>query len=167
MRGTKSKDAFKRFRDGVRARALPLTEDRWEESDKCFREAIELDTELSFDQALAQEKGYPRAWSWMGYGVALSYFEGWRDKAVIDDAIKYADLSVKLDEFDYENHWVAAFVHLLDGDTTKVEEHMKEALELNEEDLNMGLLNEMADVLVWLGRPDDAIKLTKTGSADH
>ena len=99
----------------------------------------------------------------MAYGVALSYFEAWQGAAAIGDAVKYADLSVALDKFDYENHWVAAFVHLLNGDAKKAAEHMDEALYLNEEDLNMGLLNEMADVLVWLGRPDDAIKLLKRG----
>ena len=50
MRGTTSKNAFERFRDGVRARALPLNQARWQESDKCFREAIEIDTGVSLNR---------------------------------------------------------------------------------------------------------------------
>jgi len=159
MRGTRSKVAFEIFREGVRARALPLTRARWQQSDQFFRDAIAKDTGLTFEDALAKRCGFPRAWSWMAYGVALSFFEGWQGPKAIDDAIAYVDLSIELDEFDYENHWVAAFVHLLAGNIGKVDHHMQEALYLNEEDLNMSLLNEMADILVWLGRTDEAIKL--------
>jgi tetratricopeptide (TPR) repeat protein len=159
MRGTQSTDAFELFKAGVRARALPLTRERWEQSHKYFQEAIAVDTGDSFENAKTGRKGYARAWSWMAYGVALSYHEGWQGESAKAEAIDYAKISVEVDKFDYDNHWVAAFVHLLNGDTAKVEEHMNEALYLNEEDLNMSLLNEMADVLVYLGRTDDAIKL--------
>jgi hypothetical protein len=159
MRGTQSKDAFESFKVGVRARALPLTETRWQQSDQAFRRAIEIDTGLTFDQALEQRKGYPRAWSWMAYGRVLSYFENYPNAGTIAEGIQYADLSVELDPYDYDNHWVAAFVHLANGSAQQAEMHMNEALYLNEEDLNMNLLNEMADILTYLGRTDDAIKL--------
>lgn len=159
MRGTQSRDAFERFKVGVRARALPLTEERWLESHQAFQDAIAIDTGLTFDQARAQKTGYPRAWSWMAYGVVLSFFEKFPGAGTVAEAIEFADNSVQLDEYDYDNHWVAAFVHLVNGSAEQAEEHMNKALYLNEEDLNMNLLNEMADVLTYLGRTDDAIKL--------
>ncbi len=163
MRGTTSRAAFEIFREGVRARSNPFTQERWQASHDFFKKAIEKDTGLSFAEARAKRVGYPRAWSWMAYGLALSYFEGWQSASPLKDVEEFSDLALALDEFDYHNHWVAAFVHLLTGNTKRVEEHMNESLDLNEEDSNMNVLNEMADVLVWLGRPDEAVKLLDRG----
>src|SRR5262245_48114641 len=147
MRGTQSKEAFERFKAGVRARALPLTEQRWQESHQAFQEAIALDTGLPFAQARTQKVGYPRAWSWMAYGVVLSTFENFAGAGTFAEAQEYADYSVQLDPYDYDNHWVAAFVNLVNDNSAQAGVHMNEALYLNEEDLNMSLLNEMADIL--------------------
>ena len=96
MRGTQSTDAFELFKAGVRARALPLTQERWEQSHKSFQEAIAVDTGGSFENAKKERKGYARAWSWMAYGVALSYHEGWQGETAKAEAIDYAKISVEV-----------------------------------------------------------------------
>jgi tetratricopeptide (TPR) repeat protein len=159
MRGTTSKEAFELFRLGVRARALPLTLERWQASHAWFQQAIEKDTGLTFADARQAGVGFPRAWAWMAYGITMSYFEGWQPSTALDEALEYATRAVALDPYDYQNHWGAAFVHLVAGNVDQADSHKEEALYLAEEDLNMNLLNEMADVLVFLGSTDAAIAL--------
>lgn len=161
MRGTTSIEAFGYFKQGVQIRKLPLTQQRFEESTKWFKKAIKTDTGLTFNQAKDQDKGYARAWSWMAYGFAMACFEGWEGQAGLDKAVEYAQRSVNIDQFDYQNHWVASIARLINGEPTVARGHLDKALELCEEDLNMGLRNEMADIYVWLGEPDMAIDLIK------
>jgi hypothetical protein len=146
--------------EGARLRGKPLTLRIWEESDKLFRQAIAEDTGRSFEEARKQRVGFPRAWSWMAYGIAMSYFLGREGskETLIGEALDLLAISLEGDPHDYQNHWVAAFIHLVNGDVRRVEHHKREALYLNGEDQNTSVMNEMADVLVWLGRPNDAIK---------
>jgi hypothetical protein len=158
MRGTSSKTAFNLFRKGVHVRSNPITMELWAESEDWFRQAIEEDTGTNLESALAARVGYPRAWSWIAYGRALTWLEGWQDDKAgfLDSAVTFAELGVELDAFDYDTHWVAAFVHLAAGDANRAEGHRVEALDLVEEDHNPYLFNEMADILVWLGRAEEA-----------
>lgn len=161
MRGTNNRRAFELFMEGARLRGKPLTLAIWEQSDKLFAQAIEEDTGVSFEQSRKERSGFPRAYSWKAYGITMSYFlgrEGNKDQ-LIGEALDLVNIALEGDRFDYQNHWVAAFIHLVNGNTQAVEEHKREALFLNGEDQNTGVMNEMADVLVWLGRPNDALKL--------
>jgi hypothetical protein len=161
MRGTNNRRAFDYFWEGAKLRGMPLTLAIWERSDKLFRQAIEEDTGLGFEEARKKRTGFPRAWSWKAYGITMSYFLGREGskESLIGEALDLVGISLEGDKFDYQNHWVAAFIHLVAGNIDRVEGHKREALALNAEDQNTGVMNEMADVLVWLGRPDEALKL--------
>ena len=161
MRGTNKRTAFDLFMKGVQARSFPMTQSTWEDSDDWFRQAIAEDTAMSFDDARDAGVGFPRAWAWMAYGLALTAHEDWQPDSSLPEAVALADLAVQLDENDYDTHWVAAFVQLTNGNSTQAEFHRDEALYLVGEDRNLHLLNEMADVLVWLGKPDDAYMMLK------
>jgi tetratricopeptide (TPR) repeat protein len=164
MRGTTSKTAFNLFREGVRVRVKPIDMERWAESEGFFRQAIEADTGTDVESAFAARMGFPRAWSWIAYGRALTWLEGWQDGKTefLDSAVAFAGLGVERDPFDYDTHWVAAFVYLAAGDADRAETHRLEALDLVEEDHNPHLFNEMADILVWLGRADEAHQMLQT-----
>jgi hypothetical protein len=147
------------FMKGVHARALPMTQPSFVESDGWFRQAIAEDTGLTFQQADDAGIGYPRAWAWMAYGMALTAQEPWQVGGTIARAVELANRAVLLDINDYDTHWVAAFVHLVNGNSEQARVHRKEALYLVGEDRNLHLLNEMADVLVWQGKPQRAFEL--------
>src|SRR4051794_18446587 len=110
MRGTASRPAFELFKKGIEARKLPITQASWEESDSWFRQAIAEDTQKSFEDAYDARTGYPRAWAWIAYGIALTWLEGWQADSMLDLALDYVTIALEGDNNDYDNHWVAAFV---------------------------------------------------------
>ena len=155
MRGTTSKTAFKHFKQAIRG--FPVT------TQAGFDASVEL-----LKKALAADPNYPRAKGWLAYAYATGANDVWLKKSKHKAEAKWtqakalkvaeglAKEAVESDEGDYDNHWALAYVQLNKKSFGDAKASYERALDLN--DNNMNLLAEMADGLVHMGRPDDAIE---------
>lgn len=153
MRGTTNNAAYKLWRDG--RELLPIT------SQADFYKSLAM-----MKKAISLDGNFARAFSRLSYlyvtGVIDEWdFEpGWTDNKKLLEAQNAAKKAVKLDRYDYDTHWALAFVYLNRGNGKAAIQEYRTALDLD--DGNMNLLAEMADALVYVGKPDEAIqKLTR------
>ena len=155
MRGTTSKTAFKHFKQAIRG--FPVT------TQAGFDESVGL-----LKKALEADPDYPRAKGWLAYAYATGANDVWLKKSKHKTEAKWtraralkvaeglARQAVDADAGDYDNHWALAYVQLNKKDFDGARDSYERALDLN--DNNMNLLAEMADGLVHMGRPDEAIE---------
>ena len=93
--GTKNEQVFQLWKKGVRAMLLPYNEADINEAEECFKDAIELEAEqqtgkpTSFNEARANDLGYPRAWSRYGYVQMTRFIEGWRGQEILNEADEF------------------------------------------------------------------------------
>ena len=164
--GTKNETVFEKWKEGVRAMALPFTEADMSEAEKCFKEAIALEaTEqtgkpTTFEQARTADLGYPRAWGRYGYVKMTRFIEGW-DPDALPDANEFTERGVRLDKTDYDPHWDRAFYYQLTSNG-KPKQDFDNALNeyARAQDLNDGneeLRVEAAEVYVSIGDHDKAL----------
>ena len=147
--GTTNAAAYKLWKDG--RKLLPITSQaNFDESLAMMKKAISLDGK------------FPRAFSRLSYlyvtGVIDGWdFEpGWSDHKKLVEAQRLAKNAVSLDRYDYDTHWALAFVYLNRQNGKAAIPEYRKAVDLN--DSNMNLLAEMADALVYVGKPDEAIQ---------
>lgn len=107
-----------------------------------------------FEKAIEKDPTYARAWGWLAYALATSWTEGWADSGVLDVAKDYAEKAVFLEPEDYDTHWALAYVYSVRKELKAALNAYATALSLNSNDPD--LLVEMAETLVFVGRPDEA-----------
>lgn len=151
MRGTNNPDAFKAYLEGERLFSI-ISEADMNRSRKKFEDAITLDP------------SYARAHGYLSYTYARSVLAGWAPESDIKKAISLAKKAVKLDPNDYAPHWDLAFAYLNDRQFKMAMKEYGKALDLytNFTDLldrKHGLLAEMAEAYIYVGKPDKAIAM--------
>ncbi|MEQ3796392.1 tetratricopeptide repeat protein [Flavobacteriaceae bacterium MJ-SS4] len=112
-----------------------------------------------FNEALKVDPNYARAYT----GISLSYFNEWscqvwdRWEVSSKGAHKYALKALELDENDYQALMVLGRTYLYSEEYEKAEHCLRKSLRMNPNDaLN---LMSIAFLLVYLGHPDEALKL--------
>lgn len=153
MRGTSNRDAFKVYVEGERLFSV-ISESDMKKSRECFAKATKLDSKFA------------RAWGWRSYTTMRSIMVGWLPESDGKQAGEWAQKAVDLDPNDYATYWDLAFYQLNSGDFDKALKTYKKALDLYENftdwlDRKHGLLAEMAEAFIHVGKPKEAIALLK------
>ncbi len=151
MRGTTNRAAFKAYLEGERLFSI-ISKTDMDRSRKKFEKATDLDPKFA------------RAWGYLSYTYTRAVLAGWLPARQLATAEKHAKKAIALDPDDYAPHWDLAYAYLNGG---KFKEAMKEyetALDLYENwtdllDRKHGLLSEMAEAYVYVGKPQKAIDL--------
>ena len=153
MRGTKNRNAFKAYIEGERLFSV-ISKADMAKSRKNFEKATKLDARFA------------RAWGWRSYTTMRSIMVGWLPASEAKNAGAWAKKAVKLDPNDYATHWDLAFYELNCGDFDRALKTYQKALKLYETftdwlDRKHGLLAEMAEAYIHVGKPKEAIDLLK------
>ena len=114
-----------------------------------------------FELASKVDPNYARAYAGLAWTYANDYDYEWTDD--FDKAIKLASenasTAVRLDPSDYQAHWVLGWAYLYNREHEKAMASYLRARELNPNDAE--LLAEMANLLIYVGQPKQAIAQVK------
>ena len=77
-------------------------------------------------------------------------------------ALEMANTAVRLDPSDYQAHWALGWAYLYNRQHEKAAAHYARARGLNPNDAE--LLAEMANFLIFVGQPKQAIEQVKAGN---
>lgn len=110
-----------------------------------------------FEKARELDPNYARAYAGLAWTHALDYEYDWTEEyeAAVQTAMNLAREAVRLDDRDYRNYWILGWAHLYSWEHQLALNNYNRALELNPHDA--GLLAEMASLLIYTGRPEQAI----------
>jgi adenylate cyclase len=108
-----------------------------------------------FEKAVSLDPEYARAWGYLAYTTMRGAIHGWMEPGCSELALDYARKAVRLDSYDYANHWDLAFVLWNMRSFDQAMEEYRRALALNPNDAD--LLAEMGDTLAYWGSPGEAI----------
>jgi adenylate cyclase len=114
-----------------------------------------------FEQAVALDAGYADAYAWNGRAHLWLADYGWTEdvNAAIERALELGRKAVALDPASVLGHRVIGLVHLARGDYDQASAEIDRTLALNPSD-SVGL-QAYAEVLLWLGRIDEAIQASE------
>jgi TolB-like protein/class 3 adenylate cyclase len=120
------------------------------------REARQL-----FERAAGLDPGYADAYAWNGRAYLDLADYGWTEdaNAAVERALKLGRKAVMLDPESVLGHRVIGLVHLARGEYEQASAEIDRALALNPSD-SVGL-QAHAEVLLWLGRIDEAIQASE------
>lgn len=108
-----------------------------------------------FEKASQLDPDFARAWGYLAYLTMRAVIHGWADPAAEKVAVDFAKKAMKLDPYDYSNHWDMAFVLWNIRSFDLAMEEYRRALALNPNDAD--LVAEYGDTLTYWGTPQDAI----------
>jgi tetratricopeptide (TPR) repeat protein len=114
-----------------------------------------------FYAAAALNPSWSRPYTGLAWTDSMDYDFEWTDdyEKTTKDALANATRAVKLDDNDYQAHWALGWARLYNWDREGASESYKRALELNSNDPD--LLAEMANLLIYLDRPKEAVAQLK------
>ena len=128
----------------------------WYEWYKYRRESNTAAREL-FEKARKIDPNYARAYAGLAWTYALDYDFEWTED--YDNAVKLAlenaTTAVRLDPDDYQAHWALGWAYLYSGEHGKAAASYARARDFNPNDAE--LLAEMANFLVYIGQPKQAV----------
>ena len=109
-----------------------------------FRSTIELDP------------NFAPAYGYLSYTLVQAWLSGWDSSSEqLRHARELARKAVALEPDNFENHWCLAFAQLYSRQFDLAMATFENALRMNPH--STGLLNDMADALVFIGKPEEAI----------
>ena len=128
----------------------------------------------NFEAAAALNPTWSRPYTGLAWTYSMDYDFEWvgaPDRPVEDKdfedtakkALENANKAVQLDDKDYQAHWALGWAWLYNWDRDKAWESYKRALDLNSNDPD--LLAEMANLLIYLDKPKDAVDQLKKAIA--
>jgi adenylate cyclase len=132
----------------------------WYEWHKFTRESNAAARDL-FEQARKIDPNYARAYAGLAWAYADDYDYEWTDdyKETLKLTLEMAQTAVRLDPNDYQAHWALGWAYLYNRQYENAMAHYLRARELNPNDAE--LLAEMANFLIWIGQPKQAIDQVK------
>jgi adenylate cyclase len=134
----------------------------WFEWHKFTRESNQAARDL-FEKAKASDPTYARAYAGLAWTYAMDYDLGWTEDydGAVKKALDLATEAVQLDGTDYRSHWVLGWAYLYSWDHERAVASYNRALQLNANDAE--LLAEMGNLLIYIGKPQQAIDQIKDG----
>jgi adenylate cyclase len=132
----------------------------WHEWRKFTPEANRAARDL-FEKARAADPEYARAYAGLAWTYAMDYDLGWTEDydGAIKNVLDLATQAVRLDSNDYRSHWVLGWAYLYNWEHGRAIASYARARELNPNDAE--LLAEMGNLLVYIGKPQQAIDQIK------
>ena len=132
----------------------------WYEWHKFTRESNAAARDL-FEQARKIDPNYARAYAGLAWAHADDYDYEWTDdyKKTLKLTLEMAETAVRLDPNDYQAQWALGWACLYNRQYENAMAHYLRARELNPNDAE--LLAEMANFLIWIGEPKQAIEQVK------
>ena len=132
----------------------------WYEWHKFTREDNAAARDL-FEQARTIDPNYARAYAGLAWAYADDYDYEWTDDfdKTLKLALDMAETAVRLDPNDYQAQWALGWARLYNRQYEEAMTHYSRARELNPNDAE--LLAEMANFLIWIGEPNQAIDQLK------
>ena len=132
----------------------------WYEWHKFTREGNTAALDL-FEQARKIDPNYARAYAGLAWAYADDYDYEWTDDydKTLKLALEMANTAVRLDPNDYQAQWALGWAYLYNRQHEQAMAHYLRARELNPNDAE--LLAEMANFLIFIGQPKQAIDQVK------
>ena len=132
----------------------------WYEWHKFTREANAAARDL-FELARKIDPNYARAYAGLAWAYADDYDYEWTDDydKTLKLALENASTAVRLDPNDYQAHWALGWAYLYNRQHERAMAHYLRARDLNPNDAE--LLAEMANFLIFIGQPKQAIDQAK------
>ena len=132
----------------------------WYEWHKFTREGNAAARDL-FELARKIDPNYARAYAGLAWAYADDYDYEWTDDydKTLKLALENASTAVRLDPNDYQAHWALGWAYLYNRQHERAMAHYLRARDLNPNDAE--LLAEMANFLIFIGQPKQAIDQAK------
>jgi adenylate cyclase len=132
----------------------------WYEWHKFTREGNAAALDL-FEQARKIDPNYARAYAGLAWTYADDYDYEWTDDydKTLKLALEMANTAVRLDPNDYQAQWALGWAYLYNRQHEQAMAHYLRARDLNPNDAE--LLAEMANFLIFIGQPKQAIDQVK------
>ena len=132
----------------------------WYEWHKFTRESNAAARGL-FEQARKIDPNYARAYAGLAWAYADDYDYEWTDdyQKTLKLTLDMAETAVRLDPNDYQAQWALGWAYLYNRQYENAMAHYLRARALNPNDAE--LLAEMANFLIWIGEPKQAIDQVK------
>jgi adenylate cyclase len=132
----------------------------WYEWHKFTREGNAAAHDL-FELARKIDPNYARAYVGLAWAYANDYDYEWTDDydKTLKLALEMAKTAVRLDPNDYQAHWALGWAYLYNRQHERAVAHYLRARDLNPNDAE--LLAEMANFLIFVGQPKQAIDQVK------
>ena len=126
-----------------------------------FTQEGNLAARSSFERSRQADPNYARAYAGLAWTYASDYDFGWTDDydGTLRSALDLAETAVRLDPNDYRGHWALGWAHLYNREHDAAMANYNRARQLNPNDAE--LLAEMANLLIFIGRPQQAIEQLK------
>ena len=132
----------------------------WYEWHKFTRESNAAARDL-FEQSRKIDPNYARAYAGLAWAYADDYDYEWTEdfEKTLKLTLEMAQTAVRLDPNDYQAQWALGWACLYNRQHEQAMAHYLRARELNPNDAE--LLAEMANFLIWIGQPKQAIDQVK------
>jgi adenylate cyclase len=132
----------------------------WYEWHKFTREGNAAARDL-FEQARKIDPNYARAYAGLAWAYADDYDYEWTDDydKTLKLTLDMAETAVRLDPNDYQAQWALGWAYLYNRQYENALAHYLRARNPNPNDAE--LLAEMANFLIWIGEPKQAIDQVK------
>ena len=132
----------------------------WYEWHKFTRESNAAARDL-FELARKIDPNYARAYAGLAWAYADDYDYEWTEdfEKTLKLTLEMAQTAVRLDPNDYQAQWALGWACLYNRQYEQAMAHYLRARELNPNDAE--LLAEMANFLIWIGQPKQAIDQVK------
>jgi adenylate cyclase len=116
---------------------------------------------VRFEQARKIDPNYARAYAGLAWAYADDYDYEWTDDydKTLKLTLDMAETAVRLDPNDYQAQWALGSAYLYNRQYENALAHYLRARNLNPNDAE--LLAEMANFLIWIGEPKQAIDQVK------
>jgi len=114
-----------------------------------------------FEIAREVDPTYARAYAGLAWTYALDYEYDWTDQyeEAVAQALALSKKAVELDERDYRSYWALGWSYLYSWQHEQAEAAYNKARQMNPNDAE--LMAEMASLLIYVGRPQQAIHQIK------
>ncbi|MGO4440553.1 adenylate/guanylate cyclase domain-containing protein [Rhizobium sp. RAF56] len=132
----------------------------WQKWSNFTREDNQAARDL-FEKSRSEDPNYARAYAGLAWTYSSDYDFGWTDDydKTLALTLEMAEKAVRLDSNDYRSHWVLGWASLYNRDYDKASTSYTRARELNPNDAE--LLAEMANLLIYIGHPEQAVTQLK------
>lgn len=132
----------------------------WQEWSNFTREGNLAARDL-FERSRQVDPNYARAYAGLAWTYSSEYDFGWTDDydKTLALTLEMAEKAVRLDSNDYRSHWVLGWAYLYNREYDKAMASYARARELNPNDAE--LLAEMANLLIYVGQPQQAVAQLK------